>query len=58
MDELSKEEPAWAMAAVAAMNENGFSLVPAEVLTRGQAAQILYQVSCMAQEAPALAMYQ
>ena len=58
MDEMSKEEPAWAMAAVAAMNENGFSLVPAEVLTRGQAAQILYQVSCMAQEAPALAMYQ
>lgn len=58
MDEMSKEEPAWAMAAVAAMNENGFSLTPAEVLTRGQAAMILYQVSCMAQEAPGLMMYQ
>ena len=58
MDEMNKEEPAWAMAAVAAMNENGFSLTPAEVLTRGQAAMILYQVSCMAQEAPGLMMYQ
>lgn len=58
MDEMNEEEPAWAMAAVTAMNENGFSLTPTQVLTRGEAAQILYQVSCMAEETPALAMYQ
>ena len=58
MDELNEAEPQWAMAAVAAMNENGIMLSAAQVLTRGQVAEILYRVSQMAKEIPSLAMYQ
>ena len=39
------------------MNENGISLVADRVLTRGEIAQILYQVSKLAQDAPGLQMY-
>ncbi len=48
----------WAMAAVAAMNENGITIAAGDVLTRGQVAQILYQASKLAENAPGLAMYQ
>lgn len=58
MDEMNEEEPQWAMAAVAAMNENGIAVTATQVLTRGQAAEILYRVSQMAKEIPSLAMYQ
>ncbi len=58
MDELDQQEPAWAMAAVTAMNENGFAITAAQELTRGQVAQILYRVSQMAKDIPSLAMYQ
>lgn len=58
MEEMNPEEPAWAMAAVAAMNENGFALTPMQVMTRGQVAKILYQVSKMAPEIASLNMYQ
>ena len=58
IDEMNADEPAWAMGAVAAMNENGIALTAAQTMTRGQVAQILYQVSQMAQEIPGLAMYQ
>ena len=51
-------EHQWAMAAVAAMNENGIAITAGDVLTRGQVAEILYQASCLAEEAPGLAMYQ
>lgn len=49
---------AWATYAVAAMNQNGIALTAEEVMTRGQVAQILYQVSQMADEAPGLSIYQ
>ncbi len=55
---LNPDEPEWAMAAVTAMNENGIPVTAAQVLTRGQAAQILYRVSQLAEEIPGLAMYQ
>ena len=58
MDGVDSEEPEWAMAAVAAMNENGIAVTADQVMTRGQAAQILYRVSQMAKEIPSLAMYQ
>ena len=58
MGEMNQEEPAWAMGAVAAMNENGIALTASQTMTRGQVAKILYQVSKMAQDIPGLAMYQ
>ena len=58
MDEMNTEEPEWAMAAVTAMNENGIAVTATQVMTRGQAAEILYRVSQMAKEIPSLAMYQ
>ena len=58
MDVADDAEPAWAAAAVSAMNENGIELSATDVLTRGQVAQILYQVSQLAEDAPGLAMYQ
>ena len=52
--EVSAEEdtavPAWAQAALAAMNDNGFALSADEPLTRGQAAQVLYQAAKIAGE--------
>lgn len=56
--DVGNQEPAWAVAAVAAMNENGIHLTASEVLTRAQVAQILYQASKLAYSAPGLAMYQ
>ena len=58
MDGVNSEEPEWAMAAVTAMNENGIAVTADQVMTRGQAAEILYRVSQMAKEIPSLAMYQ
>ena len=55
---LENAEDSWAAAAVAAMNENGIAITAGDVLTRGQVAEILYQASCLAEEAPGLAMYQ
>ena len=58
MDEVNTEEPGWAMAAVTAMNENGFEITASQVMTRGEVAQLLYRISKMAIDAPGLAMYQ
>jgi hypothetical protein len=46
------------MAAVTAMNENGFEITASQVMTRGEVAQLLYRISKMAIDAPGLAMYQ
>ncbi len=51
------EAPEWAASAVAAMNTNGVAMTARQTLTRGQLAQILYQVSKLAEEAPGLQMY-
>jgi hypothetical protein len=51
-------ETDWATAAVAVMHENGIALTASQVMNRGQVAQLLYQVSCLAKDAASLAMYQ
>jgi hypothetical protein len=40
------------------MSENGFVFQAEEAMTRGQVAQVLYQVSLMVPDAPGLQMYQ
>lgn len=50
--EYPQDVPTWAATSLAVMAANGLELEPYEPLTRGQAAQILYQVSRMAVGAP------
>ena len=50
--------PDWAVNAVTAMSDNGIEVFAAAELTRGQAAQLLYQISLIAAQAPGLQMYQ
>ena len=58
MDGLAEEsEDAWAETAIAVMAENGIHLEVQDLLTRGQVAVLLYQVSRMAKDAPGLQMY-
>ena len=57
VDEGREDVPQWAAVAVTAMQDNGISVEAMEVLTRGEAAKLLYQVSLLAEEAPGLAMY-
>lgn len=56
--EASEEVPAWAAEAVTTLSANGISVPMQGELTRGQVAQLLYQVSTMAATAPGLQMYQ
>ena len=53
-----QEAPTAGEIALAVMNENGFALESTAPLTRGQVAEILYQVSCMGVNAPGLAVFQ
>ena len=50
--------PAWAETALSAMNEHGISLDANTSLTRGEAAEILYQVSQLAGDAPGITVLQ
>lgn len=52
-----EEVPAWAEEALQAMNSNGFELVAGQTMTRAQAAQLLYQVNCIAPEAPGMMVF-
>jgi len=49
--------PEWAAASLAVMEENGIALSAEEMLTRGKTAQMLYQVSRLAMEAPGMAVF-
>ena len=51
--ENDSEMPSWALTAITAMSDNGIPLT-AEPVTRGVAAQLLYQVDAMAKELPSL----
>ncbi len=51
------EAPEWAATAVAAMNASGVVLTAEQTLTRGEVAQLLYQISQLAETAPGLQMY-
>ena len=56
--EMEGEEiPTFADTALAVMNENGLGLEAQAVLTRSRVAEILYQVSRMAADAPGMAVY-
>lgn len=57
-EEKDENVPQWAATALAAMAESGISLNAADQLNRGQVAQLLYQVSTLAADAPGLSMYQ
>ena len=46
--------PAWAQASMTILEEYGIGLPAAQTLTRGDAAQLLYQVSCLSQDAPGM----
>ena len=48
MEEVNTQEPGWAVAAVSAMNENGIAITASQVMTRGEVAMLLYQISQMA----------
>lgn len=49
--------PAWAAPSLVVMSENGIALTADEALTRGKTAQILYQVSRLAIEAPGMSVF-
>lgn len=55
-DEETADAPAWAQDAVSAMAAQGMTVPVGESLTRGQAAEILYQVNELAQTAPGTAI--
>ena len=57
-EDMDASLPAWAAVAVTAMHENGIVLSAGENMTRGGVAQVLYQVSTMADTAPGLKMFQ
>ncbi len=48
--------PAWAANAVTAMAENGIALEALATMNRGQVAEVLYQISKIAPEAPGMAV--
>lgn len=54
--EEDTETPAWAETALAAMAEGGIVLSALEPMTRGEAAQVLYQISKLAPDAPGMAV--
>ena len=53
-DEEDTEIPAWAQTAISAMADNGIALSALEPMTRGEAAQVLYQISKLAPDAPGM----
>ena len=55
-DRGKSDVPAWADTAVQALGENGISLETDAVLTRAQAAVILYRASILAEDAPGMIM--
>ena len=57
LSEEQEEMTTWADTALAVMNENGFLLTAEETLTRGQVAELLYQASIAAADAPGMAVF-
>ena len=55
-EEEDTETPVWAQTALAAMVDNGIALSALDTMTRGEAAQVLYQISKIAPEAPGMAV--
>lgn len=55
--ELEAQVPAWAQDALEAMLGSGIALDAEQPLTRGEAAQVLYQVNLLAEDAPGMAVF-
>ena len=55
--EETVEIPQWATSALTILSDNGICLTASETLTRGQTAQILYQTSLLAVDAPGTAVF-
>ncbi len=55
-EEGEEEIPTWADTALAVMSEHGFTLSYDAPLTRAQAAELMYQLSILAQDAPGMAV--
>lgn len=53
-DPAKEEVPAWASTSLTAMEDNGILLTYDQSLNRGQAAQLMYQVCQMAEDAPGM----
>lgn len=58
VDAEAETVPVWAADALTTLNSNGFTLTAQDSLTRAQVAEILYQASTLADNAPGLAIYQ
>ena len=56
--EEADSEAAWADTALAVMAENGISLSAGQILTRADAAMLLYQAASLAENAPGMLIYQ
>lgn len=55
--EADSSAPAWAASALSAMAAEGIELGAEEPLTRGEAAELMYEISRIAPEAPGLAVF-
>ena len=55
-EDAQPEVPAWAQVSLTAMADNGIALSANESLTRGEVAQVMYQVSYLATYAPGAAV--
>ena len=55
--EQSEDVPAWAVASLSILSENGVDMPANEALTRAQVAQVLYQTSRLAVTAPGTAVF-
>ena len=53
----TEELPTWTESALAVMNENGIPLTGEELLNRAKVAQLMYQISCIAPEAPGMMVF-
>lgn len=56
VQDTKEEVPAWAATSLTAMADNGIAFHAAEPLTRGEAAQVMYQVCQLAENAPGMAV--
>ena len=54
---FSEDVPAWAVSSLTVMAENGVALDATAPMTRANAAQVLYQVSYLALEAPGMTVF-
>ena len=57
VDAENSGEPVWAAVSLTAMEENGITLDANAALTRGEAAQVLYQVDHLAVNAPGMMVF-